>query len=189
MLNCNFKNNKLYIISKNKYNYSTLFIFRTMVRAANGTVNMALIRSKPLTGELSHHVSTRGMAIHRGVKFSSKDSKANLSSDESGYHIHLVKESCAKEDCSSMTCKSLCESQIKKTFVKGHFTGHPPIGKFTRFISDTNLNEESKAQYFVKHNKEVTVDHTNTKAPKSKVHEKATLRINHDTEVFEKIKD
>lgn len=84
------------------------------------------------------------LAAKKYTKAAAKD----LANDGKGNHTHVEKEICVKVDCENTQCQTLCDT-LKETAPKGHNTHKPPIGRFCRFISETDANGNPQAQYFV----------------------------------------
>lgn len=87
------------------------------------------------------------MSTRVAIKVKGKAAQ-ELANDNKGKHTHVAEESCIKTNCETKTCASLCDTS-KDFSIRGHNTHKPPIGRFCRFVSETDANGEAKPQYFV----------------------------------------
>ena len=84
------------------------------------------------------------------VKLKKKtDAAKDLAADDTGKHPHLLENSCIKQDCEKKKCTQLCDT-LQSSRCKGFFTHKPIAGKFCRFLSDVDSNNQQDTQYFVK---------------------------------------
>lgn len=88
----------------------------------------------------------------------SKNAAKNHANDGKGNHCHVAEQYCTKQECPEKTCPQLCDSSGDLK-LRGHNTHKPPIGRFTRFVNEVDVNGDSKPQYFVPTNtKKVITD-------------------------------
>lgn len=134
---------------------------------------------------LSYHNSIKPMRAYStrvGLKLKGDVAK-NLSNDNQKGHTHAAEETCSFKNCRLSNCPGLCGPR-DKTYILGHDTHKPPVGRFARYVSDTDTNGDPKDQYHVKTNTKVEVDEKQRQAYGKKIKEDpkktAYIRQNRD---------
>lgn len=117
---------------------------RTMHRATNAIHYTGNLLT-PYSRKISINMSTK-----TAFKLKKKAAK-DLANDGTGKHMHVIEQTCVQIDCEAKQCKTLCNT-LYEVNPKGHNTHKPPIGRFCRFISETDTNGHTQAQYFVSAN-------------------------------------
>jgi hypothetical protein len=191
ILQSTYKSTRIKIIKR------TMFTVRPVARAVNmeliryqnqvgvsgNATQIAVIKSNPSA------LQERDMAYVRMVKYK-KQAVTNWANDDTGFHSHALKESCATADCEKKQCPSLCTT-FKEATPKGHTTHSPKIGSFCRAINDVDANGNSCTQYHVrqKEKKIMTDSQRNQHQTKKeiKTDNKQTNYVQSDKDVLEKL--
>lgn len=86
-----------------------------------------------------------------------------LNTDDNNSHVKRLKNTCYTEHCEKRKCANLC-GPLKKIEADGHFTHKPMTGKFSRFISEEDVNGNNDKQYYTKNSdKSKQIDATDVK--------------------------
>src|ERR1700731_725290 len=137
--------------SKNLYSYK-MGMQSNIIRRHMRTMAFSYI--KPKFVKVSHGVlqknSTSAMSYARNCRCKKGSSASkDLAADDSGHHVHRIKENCDEQDGEKKVCTNLC-SNLANVNTDGHYTHYPLPGKSSRFLSDKDANGQDNAQYFTK---------------------------------------
>lgn len=128
---------------------------RTMMSGAGKVYSQNLKNIVQNTYNYCTH--TRSYTI-KAVKFKKKAAE-ELANDDNGKHTHIIQNFCILKGCENKKCSQLCD-QFNRFDVKGHNTHRPPVGRIVRFVDSQDADGNTKSQYFVRTNKNVTVTET-----------------------------
>ena len=128
---------------------------RQMHRAAAPMYNCVGSRLSLIHNNVSNMGPKTFMSYIASVRIK-KSAVSNLANDDNGKHSHVSEEFCVQQDCEKKTCVNLCDT-LKDADIKGHNTHKPRIGRFCRFVSETDANGNSTSQYFVPTNNKVKI--------------------------------
>lgn len=91
----------------------------------------------------------REMTYIHSIRLKSKDAIKSYANDGTGKHPHVLKQTCVNENCENKQCANPCAEPINQE-VYAHLTHAPKVGRYTRYVSNTDANGELKAQYYIK---------------------------------------